>query len=194
MTSPFTLIGLSGKAGVGKDYIAEHYLRPAGYLPVSLADHFKLTIVGRGLATYEEVFFTKPPHVRKLLQEEGTERGRDTWGVDVWCHTLGATMRRQAERWGLTKFVVADVRFPNEVQWVRSLGGYTMRIRAPQREAQSWLTAEQRAHVSETALDGYGPFDADLDNDRGYEQWVEPQLKAFLHHIATERLQHALST
>lgn len=167
MSSVLDVIGISGKAGSGKDYIASTYLIPAGYMPVSLADHFKITIAGRGLATYEEVFDTKPPHVRKLLQEEGTERGRNIYGEQVWCNTLEIFMRRIAERWGMNKFVVADVRFPNEVQWVQSLGGRVWRIEAPTRTLLSTLTPEARLHISETALDAFTGFNGVINNDPG---------------------------
>lgn len=157
------VIGLSGEAGSGKDYIASHFLR--GFLPVSLADHFKITIAGRGLASYDEVFHTKPPAVRTLLQEEGTERGRNVYGEMVWCRTLEMFMTRIAERWGMTQFVVADIRFPNEVEWVQSIGGQVWRLQAPNRVQASPLSAAARAHISERALDRYTGFDAYLLND-----------------------------
>lgn len=153
------IIGLSGKAGVGKDYIAQQFLQPLGFQQISLADHFKLTIVGRKLATFQEVFHTKPPHVRKLLQEEGTERGRNVYGEDVWCDTLYATVLLHAARNNQTRWVIPDVRFPNEVQFIQQVGGVVYRIWAPDRAATSPLTPEQRQHPSETALDRYDPIE-----------------------------------
>ena len=79
-----TVIGLSGKAGSGKDYVAKTcFVQDRGFKNVSLAWHFKIECISRGHATYEEVFVTKPPRVRKLLQILGTEEGRDVWGNDI---------------------------------------------------------------------------------------------------------------
>lgn len=161
------VIGLSGKAGTGKDWIFENYLRPAGYHRWALADHFKIWAVGRGLATYQEVFHTKPPHVRKALQQIGTEEGRLVYGENVWLDTTWAWMHHLSSMWGIDKFCVTDARFPNEVEYIQSHGGKVLRINAPIRAAQSDLTEEAKAHISETALDNYPleKFDGIIQND-----------------------------
>lgn len=170
------IMGVSGKAGTGKDFISNQYLKPRGFRPWSLAWHFKIWLVGKGEATYDEVFHTKPPHVRKLLQEEGTERGRLVYGEDVWCNTAATWIRHLHETWGVQAIVIPDVRFPNEVAMIQRLGGKVLRISAPKRAASSALTPEQRAHQSETALDDFGGFDGFLYNDVGEEAQVEAQL------------------
>jgi hypothetical protein len=147
------LIGLSGHAGTGKDWIAQQLLVPQGFKPFSLAWHFKIWLVGRGLASYEDVFFTKPPAVRHLLQQVGTEEGRNVYGEDIWCHTAAAWLRLLEEQWGQRRIVIPDIRFPNEVAMIEDLGGKVLRLYAPTREASSPLTAQARQHISETALD-----------------------------------------
>jgi hypothetical protein len=161
----FEVVGLSGKAGSGKDYISQNFLIPLGYKQFSFAWHFKVWLIGKGEATHEEVFFTKPPHVRKLLQEEGTERGRNVYGENVWCNTAAEWMRVLAENCGLTKFVIPDVRFPNEVEFIQSIGGKVYRIVAPERSANNNLTEEARRHISETALDDFTGFNGYIFND-----------------------------
>jgi hypothetical protein len=153
-----TIIGISGKAGTGKDYIAKTYFYPLGFRQISLADHFKLTVAGRGVASYDEVFHTKPDHVRKLLQEEGTERGRNVYGENVWCQTLLDTLRLRVERHPEDRlWIVPDVRFKNEVDFIQQHGGAVFRIYAPDRAEASTLTPAQRKHPSETELDAYDP-------------------------------------
>lgn len=159
------VLGISGKAETGKDYTAKYLCDTAGFVPFSLAWHFKIWIVGQGLATYDEVFVTKPPHVRKLLQEYGTEKGRVLYGENIWCDTTTAWLKLLGETWKHDKIVIPDIRFPNEVEMVRKLGGRVIRLSAPQRVANSRLSLEAREHISETALDGYEPFDWVLDND-----------------------------
>ena len=153
------VIGLSGLAGVGKDFIAKNYLRRLGYLPIALADGVKEEAVARGLCTYEEAFYTKPPHVRTALQQVGTELGRDVYGEDYWCRKLAARLQSLQDRWGLSKFVVTDIRFPNEVHFVQDeLKGEVYRIYAPDRNALMPLTVEQRQHPSETSLNAFDPI------------------------------------
>lgn len=152
------IVSLSGVAGVGKDYLAQHYFRKAGFLQFSFAWHFKIWLVATGQATYEEVFVTKPPHVRKLLQEEGTERGRNIYGEQIWCNTALVWMRTIAENSNVKNFIIPDVRFPNEVDFILGNGGSVYRILAPNRAANSPLDEKARLHISETALDDY-PLD-----------------------------------
>ncbi len=176
MSQLIEIVGLSGKAGSGKDHIAQTVLLPLGYTQFSLAYHLKVWIIARGLATWEEVFITKPPHVRKLLQEEGTERGRNVFGNDIWCQTAGLWMRVLAENSGITKFVIPDVRFPNEVEFIQGMGGQVWRIHAPQRTDNSSLTKEAREHISETALDQYLGFNAIIQNDPWYSDTLGTQV------------------
>ena len=166
-STKFTVIGLAGKAGSGKDFITQHVIRPLGYMQFSLAWHFKVGIVGKGLATHEEVFFTKPPEIRRQLQLEGTEYGRNVYGEDVWCNTTLEWFHVLSENWGIRKFIIPDIRFPNEVQFIRALGGAVYRIHAPVRVEQNKLTPEQRQHPSETSLDDYTEFDGRINNDIG---------------------------
>jgi hypothetical protein len=59
--SKLDIIGLAGKSGTGKDHIAKTYFQPLGFKSFSFAWHPKVFLVGKGLATHEEVFVTKPP-------------------------------------------------------------------------------------------------------------------------------------
>lgn len=174
------LVGLSGKAGSGKDWVTQHVLRPLGYFQVSFADHLKITAVGRGLASYTEVYLTKPDHVRKFMQEEGTERGRNVYGENIWINTAFAWMQLLEERNGIDKFVVADVRFPNEADAVKAGGGVLIRLDAPKRVSQTRLTAAQRAHLSETAMDNYTGYTAVFANDEDGRGKIAPLIEGLL--------------
>lgn len=167
------IIALSGKAESGKDWLTRHVLLPRGYFQISFADQFKIGAIGKGFATYEEAYVTKPAEVRNFLQDEGTKRGRDLYGKDIWINTAFAWMHLFEVRNGIDKFVVADVRFRNEADAIRRKGGIVIRIDAPSRSAGSKLTPEQRAHESETDLDNYSfdyrVFD-DCDDDTGVRE------------------------
>jgi len=176
------VIGLSGKLKTGKDYIATHYFQPLGYHNISLAWHFKIWLIGQGKATYEQVFETKPPEIRKLLQEEGTERGRNVYGQNVWVDTTFAWINLYHQSWGLNKFVIPDVRFRNEVEAIKQRGGKVFRIVAPERDANSGASPEARAHISETDLDSYPLIDYDglIFNNPQHSETVGMQVRLLL--------------
>lgn len=174
--SQIQLIGLAGGAGVGKDTLANLYFRPQGFLSAALADEIKVRVVASGRATFEEVFITKPPHVRKLLQEEGTERGRDIYGENYWVDILFAQLQKTRFRWGFERFVVTDVRFPNESDRIREAGGQVYLINAPTRYANNGMSDEARQHRSERALDGYTNYDGIINNDPEWQSVVGTQI------------------
>ncbi len=100
------------------------------------------------------------------MQRYGTEECRGCYGDNVWCRVLGAWLRTWNERWGLRRFVVTDVRFPNEADWIREHGGLVVKLYGRGRK----LTAEQRAHPSEAGVDAITP---DLAIDNSPENSVE---------------------
>lgn len=178
----FELVGLAGKIGTGKDFIAKKYFFPRGYRQYSLAWHFKIDIIGKGEATWDEVFNTKPEHVRHLLQKRGTEEGRMVYGEDVWVNMMFTWMKAFSIYWGISKFIVPDVRFPNEVAGIRKFGGKVYRILAPNRNADAPATVEARFHPSETSLDNYplNFYDGIIKNDYDDEYALDEQINRLL--------------
>lgn len=167
------VIGLSGKAGSGKDYIASRIITSKyGYVPFSISWHVKANLVSKGALTYEEAFITKPSHARHLLQQEATESGRHIHGEDMWLRAADSWMKTIYTSWGIKRFILPDVRFKNEVNYIKNMGGKVIRIIAPNRIAQSPLSDEARRHYSEVALDDYplDNFDGLLYNDIGQEE------------------------
>jgi len=60
---------------------------------------------------------------RLALQLMGTEAGRDVFHPDLWVHTV---MRRCRS---VINYVIADVRFPNEINAIKNSGGFIIRVR-----------------------------------------------------------------
>ena len=60
---------------------------------------------------------------RKALQRMGTEAGREVFGDDVWIAALEKRIHN------LDKVVVTDVRFQNEIEAIRSVGGKVIRVK-----------------------------------------------------------------
>jgi hypothetical protein len=176
------VIGLHGKAGSGKNYIAETIIQPLGFAPFAYAFALKNFAVGKKLATYTQVYRGKgDPAVRHLLQQEGTERGRKVYGDDVWVLTTLAWMETLAELWGVQNFVVTDVRFPNEVKLIQDLGGRVYHIEAPSRTDQTGgMDTTARQHSSEVSLDEFAGFDGVINNDVGVDDLEEQVLGLML--------------
>lgn len=169
------VIGLSGKAGSGKDFVGREILRPAGYKPFALAWPMKNEAVGHGY-TYEDVHFNKPPAVREFLQIRGTENGWQKYGRHYWTKIAGAWLRTLNEEHGVERVYVPDVRFPHEAEWIRSLGGKLVRLELGDRPGRLQHDRSHKGsacpacHVSETALDNWKDWDAVIVNNVGTSQ------------------------
>lgn len=128
------IIGLAGPIGSGKDTVAAILVK-RGYTRRAFADALKMevdiainadqrlpddcpvTIAELGRARDPWVKPTQP-RMRALLQWWGTEyrRGADP---DYWVKRLLSDVRMLNG----TSFAISDVRFPNEADAIRSLGG-----------------------------------------------------------------------
>lgn len=167
--TPVHLIGLAGKAGSGKNYLARHALLPLGFFPIALADHFKVDAVVRDGAPLDEVFFTtKSAETRDLLQKRGTEEGRWVLGEDIWIRTMEAWVAAHAAK-GWTRFVVTDVRFTNEANWIKLMGGIVVNV-----AGRGGLDGAMSQHPSEVDLDGYEGFDAMINNSPASKSIGDP--------------------
>lgn len=89
-----------------------------------------------------------------LLQKVGNSR-RVEFGLDYWINKLADSMKGFD---GLA--VITDMRYANEADWVKSVGGTTVQVtRLNQDGSQFIATDRDPNHPSEIELDGYN-FDA----------------------------------
>ena len=135
-------------AGAGKDFIASKCL--SNYFKFALANHFKIDIVRKNIFTHEEVFETKPPHVRHRLQQIGTEENRDVYGEDTWVCATEAWLYSIYTANNIDKFVIADIRFDNEAQWIKDRDG--IMIRVDSNRSRSGMDEQAKKHSSEAGV------------------------------------------
>lgn len=161
----YEVIGLVGYAQVGKDTLAAQLVENEGFERLAFADTLReclyaldplIPVIGKStgqVVAYSrlsnvvdrygwDIAKTQMPEVRELLQRLGTEVGREILGNDIWVDTTLAKVRPGG------KYVITDVRFPNEFAAIEKLGGTTLRILRPGK-------GPVNGHWSETALDGY---------------------------------------
>lgn len=93
--------------------------------------------------------------VRQVLEHVGAEIFRRMY-PRVWIDRCLNTIRKESP----TLAVVADMRFEDEADAVREAGGKLVRL------TRTTERAAQNTHVSNTALDAYGHFDAIIDNTK----------------------------
>ncbi len=154
------LYGLAGLAGSGKDYLAKASFVPQGFVPLGLANSMKVEGVAMIGLPVDEVFGPlKSDKTRHWLQQRGTELGRDKYGDDIWCQHLELWMMYFLTH-GVHKFVITDVRFPNEVAWVRACGGKVIRL-----TGRGGLVEGAAQHRSETSVSDGDAWDLVIQND-----------------------------
>ena len=164
MTS--TLIGLSGYARSGKDTVAS-MLATSGYRRLAYADALRdMALTSNPIVRHPTTAtFT---HLDVLVRDLGWERAKQSSDVRKYLQDLGLDCRSTSgedcwvdalnrKREPGVKYVITDVRFPNEADDIRQRGGLLVRVTRPG-------TGPVNGHVSETALDDYD-FDVHLLND-----------------------------
>ena len=178
------IIGIAGKMGSGKDYIANNIIIPylelklnQSYLPFCFADQIKINIMSKMNITYHDVYVEKTNITRNLLQQEGTENGRLVYGEDIWIKYFDNWVKIFKNR-GIKNIITTDCRFKNELQYIKNQGGIIIKLVAPLRNDQR-LKRESNGdeaiykslqnHSSECDLDTLddAEFDLIIDNDIG---------------------------
>lgn len=120
------LVGVCGKAGAGKDTIADYLVKHHSFKKIALADPIKRLVkdvfVLDDHTVYDRVAREQPLEqwngwsVRKLLQFIGTELFRYKIDDAVWVKSLWFRVKSDP----LSNYVVSDVRFPNELNYLKS--------------------------------------------------------------------------
>ena len=148
---------VSGKAGSGKSTFAELL---ADQLDNSLIINYA-DLVKYIAKTYYNWNGEKDESGRALLQEIGTERGRKHVNEDIWITMTANIISILSNKYN--NFIIADCRFPNEIdyRYSKKYDVYSIRIERP--NYKNNLTEQQNLHESETALDDYN-FDYIVEN------------------------------
>lgn len=167
--------------GAGKSTLATRLNTRYGYARMKMAGPLKgmlrtyLTGQGLSYAEVESMIEGDAKHLphaalngktpRHAMQTLGTEWGRNCMGIDFWVEAAAEQIEQSLSN-GLN-VVVDDVRFPNEMDMIRDLGGIVVRVRRPAVETANhkpwyhrWFS---KGHTSEGSLDSM-TFDLEITN------------------------------
>lgn len=146
------LIGITGKAGAGKDTLANVFIQ-SGFTRMAFADVLK-EITGMLAAEPAYLYHDRDAKEefcdalgmtrRSALQKVGNGM-RGILGDDVW-------VKRLITHWvkrGHIPTIITDVRYENEAQAISDARGLVIRVVRPDNVG---LTGEAAAHISEQAL------------------------------------------
>ena len=186
------IIGISGKAGSGKDTAAKmlevlyanpdisyedfankRYKNFADIQIVHFADSLKETAqvlfrIGEWETNTQEGKKTTINWIGKTVREllQGIGQGlRDAIDPNLWVKILFVNTKD----W--SNYIIADVRYPNEVYAIKKRNGVLIRIDRKGAGAGN--------HSSETALDNYKEWDVHIENNGSIEDLFEA-MKIFI--------------
>jgi hypothetical protein len=114
--------------------------------------HYKVWMAAQGRYEWDDIFYNKPPEVRKALQEDLTSL-REYMRETIWLDTLHAWIRALREIVGVNAagIAITDLRFLIEMRGMKDMGGKILHLEAPDQQAN--VAPELRGHRSEVELD-----------------------------------------
>lgn len=175
------LIGISGKAGSGKDTAACYFVNNHGFLQYAIAGPLKraLEVLGihepRDRNLKEALIPGRAYSYRRAAQKLGTEWAREL-DIDFWLNL--AKDYYESAAWSV---VISDVRFENEAAFVRERGGLVIHLRGRSANVDNaGHPSEQglEVHESDCVISNTGSLESlyeDLEN--AYGRLVESKVR-----------------
>lgn len=166
-------IGITGAAFSGKSTVADYLCFDHCYASEYLAEPIRAALKAMfGLKDWhfsrehkEKVIEWIGKSPRELMQTLGTQGGRQLVNRQIWCTCLQRRIQKYPSY--EVNFVIPDVRFEDEAQFIRRNGGLLWRVVRPGAE-----TTEHSDHDSEQEYNRI-VVDAEIINDGTMEQLRE---------------------
>lgn len=158
------IIGITGRAGSGKDTLADYLVNVHDAQKYNFALPLKQALNAMFGWTMEQwddrvwkedtiPWLGRSP--RYLAQTIGTEWGRDLVRPDLWVKLAEQRYLAHRETQPDSPFVIPDCRFDNEALMIKELGGVVVQIRGRATQVET--------HLSEAGI-AQGLIDAWIDN------------------------------
>lgn len=187
MTTPL-VFGLGGRLRAGKDAVADYLVDRHGFVKLGMSDpllehalildpwipvnvraagaHGEEGLFVRLSTLVEEVGYVeakKNPEVRRFMQADGTEGGREFHHDNVWVDRATRTIEEHLSA-GRGRVVLTGLRFLNELAIPRAFGGRALWVERPGLDSDT----PSAAHASENSVNGT-LFDHTIVNDGSLE-------------------------
>uniref|UniRef100_A0A6G6ABQ5 Deoxynucleotide monophosphate kinase n=1 Tax=Borely moumouvirus TaxID=2712067 RepID=A0A6G6ABQ5_9VIRU len=204
------LIGLMGNAGSGKTTFAEYIVKNHGFIEKSFADPLKKACQKLFLFEDHQIYGTQEQKEtpdsrwfnctpRTALQFVGTELFRDNLdrimpglGKDIFIHHFKIWYERELQRNPDVRVVVSDVRFQNEADFIKSLGGTVIKIsREPikknlfEKVSSDFVVNQRDTHASEKELQNIKNYDIYVENTGTIDNYYG-EITEIIHNIISE--------
>jgi AraC-like DNA-binding protein len=148
------IIGFAGKIGVGKTTTAEWFVKNHNWARLAYGDPIKVALVeftGLPMKNFTDPYLKEQEidglpgiSARIMMQKLGTEYARNMIYQDYFLWRMRQAIEANCHK----HIVIDDVRFANEAQLIRDLGGSVFHL---YRDFET-LT-EQTSHASENSID-----------------------------------------
>lgn len=160
------VIGVTGRKRSGKDTVGRYLVDNYGFVRVAYADALKEAckiifgfsddqVYGDVLKEIEDEYWKHSP--REVLQKVGTELFRDRLpqicnniSNDIWIRSVDRQIQNLRKK-GYTRFVITDVRFPNELEFIAKYKGQSWKVQRPGIVFDSSIPV----HASEALIDDF---------------------------------------
>ena len=171
------IIGITGRKRSGKDTVGKYLVANHGFVRVAYADALKEAckiifgfsdeqVYGDDLKEVEDEYWKHSP--REVLQKVGTELFRQRLpeicaniSNDIWIRSVDRQIQNLHKQ-GHKRFVVTDVRFPNELDFITKYKGVSWKIQRP-----SIVVNTSDVHASEYMIDEL-KCDTDIVNNKSH--------------------------
>ena len=178
------VFAVSGKMGSGKDYIAKNILYPMltdkPTIFLAFGDYLKIQTILKDNYKVEDCFIDKKTAElrKKLTSRSDFEKESNS---NIYIDALDVISKVNVLK-GIERIIITDVRYITELNYVKSIGGITIRVNSPNRTEKRYNeeyyntgTYDIRNHSSETDLDFVDPSNYDLFvsndyNDNPYQE------------------------
>lgn len=173
------LIGITGRAGTGKDTTADFLVETHGFVKIAFADPLRDGVKAMFGLSDEDLNNRAKKEAqidwlgcspRYAMQTLGTDWGREMIHPNLWLNIT----RRRVDRimamspcQNINGIVISDVRFENEADWIRSMGGRILHIS----RKQAGLEGGAASHISEQAIPIHLGDHAIINNGDDFE-WL----------------------
>ena len=194
------IIGLCGNKGSGKDTFANYLVETDGYIKVAFADYIREAL--KILFDWNEENFSQEfkekndeywdVSPRKMMQELGTEFLRfhcvnmmsqdfylpdgKTYKSTFHIKRLNKDIMKFYETNKNVKIIISDIRFQDEVDYVKKIGGTVIRIN---RELEKNNFSN---HASEIQINNLNSIDINLVNDKDLDHYIK-KVRLTVEHI-----------